>query len=128
MNRSKKQVLEKVVGSGYLDVDQRSKVIKEFFEKECLPKLQVKGRDYTDGLAEPSANANFRWVADFLGIPGVSHYTVWLIYFSKHFSSLIKWIKTSRLESEPLKDRIADMVNYLFILHSMIEEETKKTE
>lgn len=107
----------------------RTTVIKDFLEKSCLPLLVTKGKDYTDGLKNPSPNANFETVASLINAPGVDKYIVWMIYFSKHFCSLAAWIKNRELKSEPISSRLADLINYLLILHSMlVEDEDKKEE
>lgn len=105
----------------------RNKIIADFFHYQCLPLLQDKGLDYSAGLKTPSMNANFSEAAESLGIDGVDKYVIWSVYFAKHLTALIKWIKTREVASEPLSSRIADMVNYLLILYSMtIEDELAK--
>jgi hypothetical protein len=97
----------------------RNEYIEWFFHEYCLPLLQTKGADYTEGLAQPSPNGNFQVVADMVDNPAVTKYTIWLVYFTKHLTALLKWLKKGTLASEPVEGRIADMVNYLLILQSM---------
>jgi hypothetical protein len=104
----------------------RNEYIEKFFYEKCLSVLRKKGADYTEGLAKPSPNANFQAVTDMIDNTAVTKYTVWLVYFAKHLTALLKWIKKGTLASEPIEGRIVDMVNYLLILQSMQWEEQHK--
>jgi hypothetical protein len=104
----------------------RNEYIENFFKEHCLSVLKTKGADYTEGLAKPSPNANFQVVADMIDNQAVTKYTVWLVYFTKHLTALLKWLKKGTLASEPIEGRIADMVNYLLILQSMRWEDQQK--
>jgi hypothetical protein len=106
-----------------MTTEQRAEFIRKFIDTECAPLLTSKGADYNDGIKNPSPNANFGAVAELLNVEGVDRYVVWSVYFLKHLFSLNKWIKGRTVASEPVESRIADMVNYLLILRSMIEED-----
>ena len=101
---------------------------KQFFE-ECVNVMNIKGREYA-GDQEDDKFANFKRVAKLQGIPVTS---AWFTYFIKHFDSLTSFIRkrnqgmsVSEIEmglSEPISGRIGDMINYLFILNGIIDEE-----
>ena len=98
-----------------LTVLERNEKVKTLFN-ECLVVLESKGNDYT----KKSANDNFDIVGEFVGI---SKYGVWATYFYKHLSAIMSFIKNGKLESEPIKGRILDAINYLGILYTMIDED-----
>ena len=101
---------------------------KQFFQ-ECLDVMSTKGREYA-GDQEDDKFANFKRVAKLQGIPVTS---AWFTYFIKHFDSLASFVRkrnqgVSIIEiemglSEPISGRIGDMINYLFILNGIIDEE-----
>jgi len=106
----------------YLSVQERNKLIRDFFDNECMPLLEKKGIDYSEGVSDGGANANFRWIAELANKEGHDEFTVWFNHFSKHLSSLVRWIFIRKLESEPLEKRLADMANYIFILATLIHD------
>lgn len=108
-----------------MTTQQQIKLAEELFN-ECIATLKSKGADYasnTDSLA------NFKRNAERLGM---TKYQVWLLYFTKHVDAIINSIKrdptSPQVESEPLRGRILDDINYLVLLHCLLEEDerTKK--
>lgn len=62
---------------------------------------------------------------------GIDPKVVWKIYFSKHYRSLMMYIRdcqqsTIRPLSEPIDGRINDMIVYLMIVAGMLQEEKEK--
>lgn len=47
---------------------------------------------------------------------------VWWIYANKHWTAISKHALGSTLQSEPIQERICDLINYLAFLHAMIKE------
>jgi hypothetical protein len=47
---------------------------------------------------------------------------VWYVYFIKHFDALSSYIRKEYKDSEPIEMRIADLINYLLLLHAIISE------
>lgn len=98
---------------------------EEFF-KENLKVMQSKGSEYS---GSDDKFANFKRLAKMQGIPAES---IWLTYFTKHFDSLVSFIRrvnqgesVAGIEatlSEPIAGRIGDMINYLYILKGMLDE------
>ena len=99
-----------------LTIDERNEFIWKKFQEKIMDVLTRKGKDYGGNVA----NSNFDRGA---AANGISKYQVWNVYFSKHYDSLCNWIRVGKLESEPLDDRIMDLITYLFILWSMTEED-----
>jgi type I restriction-modification system DNA methylase subunit len=97
-------------------VQERLKFIKEKFDEEIHEVLLKKGKDYGGKIA----NSNFR---DAAGALGLDPKQVWFVYFHKHLSSLKQYLREGQVESEPIEGRLTDLITYLFILWSMLEEE-----
>jgi hypothetical protein len=98
----------------------------------CREVLKVKGSDYTSGKGTPGSNradrlANFYTAARAFGI-NINVFTVWWVYFFKHLSAIVTFIQVGKVESEPIKERIVDAINYLGLLHKLIlhEQEQEK--
>lgn len=82
-----------------------------------------KREDYTKKSKD--VLANFKNVADKVGL---NKYQVWGVYFQKHFDALITYVKSNgQSESEPIKDRISDALNYLELLYAMVVEDHNKS-
>jgi hypothetical protein len=105
-----------------MNAKDREKVFTELFN-DCLETARRKGRDYsTHADAEIDMNSNFKVLADMMG-PNVDKYVVWDVYFMKHIMAIQSFIATRKLESEGIRGRILDAINYLAILESLIEED-----
>lgn len=79
---------------------------------ECLKLLEAKGKDYQN---EDDRFANFR-------IPGLTTRQTWMVYAHKHYCAIQAFCTKGKVESEPIRERIKDMINYLLLLNFMIEE------
>jgi len=102
-----------------MDAKRREQLIRDFLEKECLPLLRAKGTDYARGTED--ANANFYRIAEALKDRGLDVFDVWCVYAHKHWDAIMSWVGKRKLESnETLAGRIADMINYLLILHTLL--------
>jgi len=97
--------------------EERVCFVKQVLEGYCLPVLRRKGPDYS-GIE--NVNHNFEEGAERLG---VDKYVIWAVYFFKHMMALESWLKSRKLESEGLEGRLTDLINYLFILWSMLAED-----
>ncbi len=86
--------------------------------ERCLRILKVKGDDYTVGRGDADRLHNFRTAAEFLGL---SMEEVWAVYAYKHMSAIFAFIK-GKTESEPIEERIADVVNYMLLLARIVAE------
>lgn len=80
--------------------------------------VQAKRPEYTEGNED--ILHNFKVVAAELGITPIQ---VWYTYFRKHVASISQFAaKPERNLSEPIKNRIADAMNYLDLLNALINE------
>jgi len=86
---------------------------------DCIKILDVKGNDYTVGAGDKDRLFNFRSAAQQIG---GSMLQVWYVYFYKHLTSVQRYVKDGKVESEPIRERIKDLINYLYLLTLIIDE------
>lgn len=81
----------------------------------------AKGTDYTKGSLD--ALANFKEGGKAIDIDAKK---VCWIFMNKHYQAITNYVKTDgKSESEPISERIKDMINYLVLLQGIITEETE---
>lgn len=97
-----------------MKAEEREKYIEEFLKK-CKEIRDSKGASYARAT---DVNANFKRVAVDLKRHPLE---VWAVYFHKHTDAIFGYIQGIE-ESEPIEERIADAVNYLLILLTLILE------
>lgn len=91
---------------------------------DALIIARQKGEDYTKGSAD--ALANFMEGGKAIGIDPKE---VCWIFMNKHYQAITNYVRTDgQSESEPIAERIKDMINYLVLLHAIITEETNISE
>ena len=100
--------------------------IKEFFEfveKEMIPDgfdiMKSKGNSYS-GLEDKLGN--FKRIATTIDLPVEK---VWYTYYQKHGDALASYIRGEYQDSEKIKGRILDMINYLWLLAGILKEQDK---
>ena|SRR3990167_8872755 len=100
-------------------IETRQKLAKDIF-KECLEVLEKKGKDYS---GSGDCLSNFKRNAERLGL---TKYQIMLVYMAKHFDSICNAIKANpqnpQVESEPIRSRVVDIVNYTVIFYALMEE------
>lgn len=103
-----------------ITIEQREKIAAEIFEN-CLDILRKKGADYSS-LSD--SLSNFKEGGAMIGR---TKYEVWAIYFFKHVKSILNSIKSNpkapQTESEPLRGRIEDIINYSVIFAALLRED-----
>ena len=107
---------------------ERSKMnIDKFLEvrtkllEESLALTLKKGKDYTKGSED--VLRNFKETGADLGL---SPEQVWGIFAKKHFDAIMSYIKHGgKHESEPIAERIKDLLNYLVLLYAILNEQPK---
>ena len=101
----------------------KSAELYQLLEKEILPEcfaiMQSKGESYS---GKEDKLGNFKRCASLAGVPVEK---AWFIYFVKHFDSLSAYIREEYHDSEPIKGRIQDLINYLFLLIGILKEKNK---
>ena len=83
---------------------------------ESVDLLKAKNKDYSTN-GDPLAG--FKKIAKDLNI---SPFQVWAVFASKHWSALTSFAANGKVESEPIKGRILDMINYCALLHLLIKD------
>ena len=53
---------------------------------------------------------------------GLTPFQVWGVFADKHWGAVMAYVKNGKTESEDIRDRIADLVNYLLLLSGLISE------
>lgn len=87
---------------------------------DALIIAEQKGADYTKGSTD--ALANFKEGGKAIGIDPKE---VCWIFMNKHYQAITNYVRTDgKSESEPISERIKDMINYLVLLQAIIIEET----
>jgi hypothetical protein len=82
---------------------------------------KAKGADYTVGSQD--ALANFKRGGEAIDLDPKK---VCWIFMNKHYQAITNYVKTGgKSESEPIGERIKDMINYLVLLQGIIVEETQ---
>lgn len=80
--------------------------------------LQNKNKDYS---VDEDALAGFKFAARDAGI---TNYQAWLIFARKHWGAIATFCRNGgQLESEPIEERLKDMINYCTLLKCLIEDE-----
>lgn len=105
-----------------MNFTERQETIQELFDN-CLFILEKKGADYS---SQADALDNFKKGAEALGL---TKYEIWAVYWKKHVDSVLNSIKRNsanpQTESEPLEERIKDIINYSALLYCLLKEDKK---
>jgi len=113
------------MGGGSMKREELVEGLREICTK-VIKTAEAKNKDYA---LEDDAFSNFRIIGEFLNIadPGLEDgkYMCWLVYFCKHFLSVLNYLRTRKVYTESIEGRIIDMIVYLAILYLMIEEDEK---
>ena|SRR6266478_4266282 len=101
-----------------MTASERAEFINKFYNEHCVKLMSTKGKEYS--LSGEDVNSNFKRTGNDIGLTAKQ---VLYIFMKKHFDAITNYIKTNKVESEAIEERIADLINYEFILASLIEEE-----
>ena len=94
------------------------------FIEETLSLSDTKRIEYTEGNQNDNVLWNFDNISNNLGIKPIE---VLSVYLSKHISSLFSYFKTKKTYSEPIEERVKDIINYLLLMVAMIKRDKKNT-
>ena len=83
---------------------------------DCLSLLDKKGADYA---INQGAFENFEMIAD---AAGITREQVLQVLMTKHLFTIKKVILGGKSTTEPIRQRIIDVINYLAILEAMLSE------
>jgi hypothetical protein len=83
----------------------------------CIEVLESKGRDYTIG--NENRLHNFDTTSEVIEMPPMK---VLFVFLYKPIAAIFAYIKNNgQHESEPIRERIVDVINYLLLLWKMIQ-------
>ena len=102
-----------------MKADELYDLIQKEILPPCLEIMKSKGEAYS---GKEDKLGNFKRCAK---LADVSTEKAWFIYFVKHFDALSAYIRGEYSDSEPIKGRILDLVNYLFLLTAILKEQDK---
>lgn len=98
-----------------MNIAERNEELNEFFA-ECTTILEKKGRDYNpDDVA-------FSEVREIAADVGIKPEQVLMVFANKHWQAVKAHAKSGQLASEPIRERLKDMANYMALYAVMIEE------
>lgn len=86
----------------------------------CEDILRKKGGDYAD---HSDIFDNFRRHARTLD---VNPELIWAVYASKHWDAIMTYVRTGKVQSEPILDRLRDLRNYVDLLAAHLSEKETK--
>lgn len=106
---------ERWKGKEKMNITERNEKLKIFFQ-ECEVILGKKGSDYNpDG----TAFSEIKHEAVDLGLRPEQ---VMLALAGKHWGAIKTYVKTERLATEPIRERLKDLANYCALMAVMLEE------
>ena len=83
----------------------------------CIETFHRKGADYTQGSVDRLKN--FRDVARDTDQPMIK---AWYTYAYKHWSAVVSFVKHGQVESEPIEDRLMDVIVYCLLATKIVKE------
>lgn len=86
---------------------------------ECIKVMTAKNIDYSTALGSGDRLYNFKKAGEDLGLP--MEQVLWT-YLWKHWAAITRYCKDGKVDSEGIKGRIVDGINYLLILFKMVCE------
>ena len=99
-----------------MNVEERNKHIEKIF-RDCMNIMNSKGRDYA---GTEDVLRNFKLGSKVLKI---SPRQVLGVYVFKPALPIIRCLLGEPIHSEPIEERIKDVINYLLLLYCMLVEE-----
>lgn len=94
-----------------------SDLMQSMFE-DCAKISKAKGADYTVGSND--ALANFKEGGKDIDLDPIK---VCWIFMNKHYQAITNYVKTQgQSESEPISERVKDMINYLVLFYGLVIE------
>ena len=102
--------------AAYLD----DEVFAERFAS-CIEIIRRKNADYSQNEQKQDRIAAFKRIARDIDVPVRK---AWAVFAQKHWGAIMRYVKDGLVESEPIRGRIDDMINYLVLLSSIIDWES----
>lgn len=102
-----------------MTVSEFSKFISEEILSECYKIMESKGISYS-GLEDKLGN--FKRISK---LTNVNPEKVLFVYLMKHIDAISSYIREEYKDSEHIKGRILDVINYMFLLSALLKEQNK---
>lgn len=102
-----------------MTVEEFTKFIDTDILPECYKIMNSKGISYS-GLEDKLGN--FKRLSI---LTNSSPEKVLFIYFTKHFDALSSYIRGEYKDSENIRGRILDIINYMLLLAALLKEQNK---
>ena len=103
-----------------MELNEHLQHVEKLFNS-CKDIAAAKGKDYTNGNAD--VLAFFKDSMDKLCVDPKK--SCWIM-MNKHYQAITAYVRTGgQSESEPISERIKDMINFLTLLNSLIVEENE---
>jgi hypothetical protein len=102
-----------------MTVEEFDKFIKEEILPDCQAIMSSKGISYS-GLEDKLGNFKRLSV-----LTNTESEKVLFIYFTKHFDALSSYIRGEYKDSESIRGRILDIINYMLLLAALLKEQNK---
>jgi hypothetical protein len=99
-----------------MSIEEFNKLMTDEILPEAMQIMDSKGLSYS---GQEDKLGNFRRGSK---LAGLKMEQVWFVYFVKHFDSLCSYLRGEYTDSEPIRGRILDMMNYLFLLCGILRE------
>lgn len=107
-------MVDATIAGGLLGEDSSTTTPAEAMLAKCLDITLKKNPDYA---GREDFALNFVETGRRMGVRAIQ---VWLAYADKHWCSVTNFVIHGKLESEPIADRIADVINYCGLLSGMV--------
>lgn len=101
-------------------IESSGNQVVDAFITECLNTFHTKGYDYQRG--NDDILHSFKTISQEVDIDKMK---AWYVLFYKQYAAMVTYIKNGKSESEPIGNRIMDMVVYLILLDYMIKQNNK---
>jgi hypothetical protein len=91
--------------------------LAENTSRQALALLAVKNADYSES---DDALANMKEEAREMGLQPMQ---VWEVYFRKQLRAVRRFVRTNKLESEPIEERFQDIINFCHLGYALAIDE-----
>ena len=92
------------------------RVLEEFMGAQ-RSLLRAKGNDYQ---TNDDRLSNFKTVAELTGLTPTQ---VWSVFFMKHVTAIMKFVRSGELRDESIQSRLHDAANYAVLLDAIVREQ-----
>lgn len=102
-----------------MEIKEFDKFVKKEILPYCFKIMNSKGVSYSGKIDKL---ANFKRCAK---LAEISVEKAWFIYATKHWDAIASYIRGEYNDSEPIKGRILDIINYMFLFAGILKEQER---